>query len=330
MIRISYGLRHFINDMPGMKQITFAILLFIIAAFTSCQKDGIIPSAKQTSSNTKVAAAFKTLNKYAINTAVTGFIRVVLAKDSINKDDILITFNPNTSPAFVFNEDARYFQGYGMVSFSSLSSDGVPLSINKLPFPATTASITLNVNATASATYKLNLTAVNSIPANYDIWLMDSYNKDSCDFRHNPTYAFNLNKADTNSYGSNRFRLVIRKNASLNVHLLDFQADKVEGGATFNWKTENEGNTTTFVIEKSGDKGKTFAQLTSIISSGAGTYSFFEEIHSYGENQYRLKVISMDGSVLYSKVISSVNFNDYHHYSHNKPYAAKHSLYHNG
>ncbi|MDB5133060.1 MAG: Cadherin-like beta sandwich domain protein [Mucilaginibacter sp.] len=287
-----------------MKRLTFTLFVFAIAGLTSCQKDAVAPANQQTQGNQKIATTFKALNQYAINTAVNGFLRVVLAKDSVNKDDILIMFNPNTSPACVFNEDARYFPGYGLVGFSSMSSNGVPLTIDKRPFPAVSTAIGLNVNATASDVYTLNLTAIDSIPANYDIWLMDAYKKDSLDFRHNQTYAFNLNLADTNSYGSNRFSLVIRQNKALKVHLLDFQAGKAKGGTQFNWKTENEGNNTTFVLEKGKEMRAPFTQLTRITSSGKGTYTFLDKIHSYGEALYRLKVISTDGSVITSKVIS--------------------------
>lgn len=290
-----------------MKRLTFTLFAFTIIGLTACQKDAVAPVNHQTQGNQKIATTFKPSNHYAINTTVNGFLRVVLAKDSINKDDILIMFNPNTSPAYVFNEDARYFQGYGLVSLSSMSSDGVPLTIDKCPFPAVSTAIPLNVNATKSDIYRLNLTAVDSIPANYDIWLMDAYKKDSTDFRHNPTYSFSLNLADTNSFGSNRFSLVIRQNQNkvLKVNLLDFKADKTKGGVQFTWKTENEGNNTSFILEKSRDKGQTYSQLISMVSSGTGTHTFWDKIHAYGEALYRLKIISQDGSVITSKVISA-------------------------
>jgi hypothetical protein len=289
-----------------MKRLIFTLFIFAIVSLTSCQKDAVTPANQQTQGNS-IATRFKALNQYAINTAVTGFLRVVLAKDAVNNDDILIVFDPNTSPAYVFNEDARYFQGFSLVSFSSMSSDGIPLTVDKRPFPATSTAIGLNVNARASDIYTLNLTVVDSIPANYDIWLMDAYKRDSIEFRHNPTYSFSLNLADTSSFGSNRFSLVIRQNQNkvLKVNLLDFTADKAKGGVQFTWKTENEGNNTTFVLEKSRDKGQTYSQLISMVSSSIGTYTFLDKIHAYGEAVYRIKVISRDGSVITSKVVSA-------------------------
>ncbi|GAC1310737.1 MAG: hypothetical protein NVSMB24_28610 [Mucilaginibacter sp.] len=288
-----------------MKRLTFTLFIVTIACLISCQKNTVAPANQQTTGNQKIAASFKALNKYAINTAVTGSLRVVLEKDTVNKDDILIMFDPATSPAYVFNEDASYFPGYGLVGLSSSSSEGEELTIDKRPFPAVSTAIPLNVTATANNTYALNLTEINSIPANYDIWLKDAYKKDSLDFRHNPTYSFNLNLVDTNSFGSHRFSLVIRQNAALKVHLLDFIANKAKGGVRVAWKTENEANYTTFVVEKSQDKGQTYSQLTSTGSSGQGSYTFFDKVHAYGEALYRLKVISQDCSVITSKVVSA-------------------------
>lgn len=296
-----------------MKRLTFTLFVVAITSLTSCQKDIVAPANQQTSGSQKISTAFKALSHYAINTSVTGSLRVVLEKDTINNDDILIMFDPATSPAYVFNEDASYFPGYGLVGLSSLSSDGVALTIDKRPFPAVSTAIPLNVTATANDTYTLNLTEINSIPANYDIWLMDAYKKDSVDFRHNPTYSFGLNLADTNSFGGNRFSMVIRQNQNkvLKVNLLSFNTDKVKGGIQFTWKTGNEGNNTTFVLEKSQDKGQTFSQLTSMVSSSQGTYTFFDKVHAYGEALYRLKVISQDGTVITSKVVSAKEDKDH-------------------
>jgi hypothetical protein len=52
--------------------------------------------------------------------------------------------------------------------------------------------------------------ALNAVPQAYDLWLIDGYKKDSLELRYNNTYAFNIIKADTNSFGANRFKLAIR------------------------------------------------------------------------------------------------------------------------
>src|ERR1019366_5502710 len=140
------------------------------------------------------------------------YLRLQLALDAINVDDTYIGFNPSYSTQYVFNEDAPYFGGNGKVNLCSISSDNVQLAINKLPLPGKQSlTIRLKVKAAADGIYKLNMTQIVNIPQLYEVWLMDNYKNDSLDMRKYKTYAFNLLKADTNSYGSNRFSLVIRQ-----------------------------------------------------------------------------------------------------------------------
>jgi len=121
--------------------------------------------------------------------------------------------------------------------------------------------------------------------------------------RHNTTYAFNIYKADSNSYGKNRFRIVIRQNPALAVHLLNFSASKATNGARVAWKTENEENYTHFTLERSTDNGETFNILTGFPSGAQGTYSFLDKDPLIGMNQYRLKLEDLNGAISYSKIV---------------------------
>jgi hypothetical protein len=174
------------------------------------------------------------------STAVLQYMRLQLFKNTINTDDTYIGFSPAYKTQYSAIEDAPYFQGFGQVNLCSFSSDNVPLAINKLPLPGLKSLIIpLKVSAKEGGVYSLNMIDMVAIPKLFEVWLMDAYQKDSLDMRANKTYAFNLNKADTNSYGSKRFSLVIRQNPELGVHLLDFTATKATGGAQTTWTTEN-------------------------------------------------------------------------------------------
>jgi hypothetical protein len=199
-----------------MKQTITAFLLLCVIIFSSCQKSAVTPEISvqdspkaiiaSTSSNqsANVATNDTTLNN------VVGYLRLGLAKDSINTDNILISFKPSAKTTYNSSEDAPTFQGFGLVSLSSLSSNNIPLAINALPLTNKGISIGLKVNAQNDGVYKLNMLTIKSIPQAYQIWLMDSYRKDSLDFRQNASYAFNIFKADTGSFGSHRFKLVLR------------------------------------------------------------------------------------------------------------------------
>ena len=154
--------------------------------------------------------------------------------------------------------------------------------------------------------YKLERTQLDAIPQIYEVWLMDNYKKDSLDIRNNSTYAFNVNTTDTNSYGKNRFYLVIRENPALMVHLLNFTGKKSSGGSQIAWVTENEQNYTNFTVERSNDGGATYEVLGGFVSGGQGTYSFLDKNPPVGSDMYRLKIQDLNGAITYSDVVTLV------------------------
>ena len=240
----------------------------------------------------------------AVISAVKGYLRVQVAADAVNTDDILINFNSAASLAFVRSEDAPTFNGNGFITLSSLSSDNVPLAINASPLPVQSEKIKLMVNAKADGTYSLNLTKLSTIPANFEIWLMDNYKKDSLDFRNNPSYAFDMKIADTTSYGSGRFSLVIRQNPGMTMHLLSVDATKVTTAAKLSWTAENEQTYTSFWVERSTDNGKTYTGFSGQMSTAAGAYSYTDAAPVKGTNLYRVKSSDMNGVVTYSSTVS--------------------------
>jgi hypothetical protein len=267
-------------------------------------------SAKVATQNTGLNLFMATGADVALVTAnIDQHLRLQLALDSVNTDDIYIGFNDEASANYVFNEDAPYKSGAGKVSLASISSDNIALAINKLPLPKLKpTTIPLNVGAGAYGTYKLNMTELKEIPDIFEIWLMDRYSKDSLDMRHNKTYAFDIN-TDTNSYGNNRFKLVIRQNPALELHLLNFTATKVTEGAQLVWKTENEENYTYFTVEKSTDNGVTFNVLGGFTSYAAGTYGLLDKDpfpigYTTATDKYRLKMEDINGAISYSETVT--------------------------
>jgi hypothetical protein len=198
--------------MNKMKKRTFALLLLTVTAFVACKKDSVKPTATPDVVTQKVTTTTTGLNTDTVSENVTGYIRLQLAMDTVNTDNILIDFKPKSSAAFVVNEDAPTLQGFGLVSLSSLSSNNIALAINTLPLTGKGAAIALAVSAKSTGTYKLNLVTTNDIPAVFNIWLKDNLKKDSVNFRTAPSYSFNLNTADTTTYGNQRFSLVLSEN----------------------------------------------------------------------------------------------------------------------
>ncbi|HZY36965.1 MAG TPA: hypothetical protein VFE53_09970 [Mucilaginibacter sp.] len=189
-----------------MKKI-FTVLVLAGLGLSSCQKDNVAPKS-DTSPKTTTPVTTAT----APTDTVKGYLRVQLAMNATAIDDVLIDFNPAANPKYSGSQDARTFDGMGAVTLSSLSSDGYALAINQLPLVSTGTTVGLVVNAQATGVYKLNLTTISStIPSTVNIWLKDMRQKDSLDFRRYPSYAFNINKSDSTTYGSHRFKLVLRE-----------------------------------------------------------------------------------------------------------------------
>jgi hypothetical protein len=243
------------------------------------------------------------LGKPVANT-ITQYLHLKLSQDSVQADEIYIRFTSSSNSKFLVNEDAAQKPGFGIASLASISSDGIPLSINSLKLPQQSEVIALNINAVTDGTYQLSMPDVKSIPALFDIWLVDAYKKDSIDIRNNLVYSFNIINSDSASYGSKRFSLVMRQNPALSLRLLNFTAAKITNGAQIVWKTVNEENYTNFTIERSTDNGKTFDVLGGLLSNNMGTYSFLDKAPSMAANQYRLRLEDFNGNISYSQVIT--------------------------
>ena len=242
-------------------------------------------------------------NLAGINMGTNPVLRLKMSLDSINNEETLIAFSPTAQTGYVVNEDAAHKAGEGLIGFTSISSDNVPLAINMLPLAAT-QTIPLRTVATQDGLYNISLSQDDFLPALYEIWLKDAYKKDSLEIKDNPTYNFDILHSDTNSFGDHRFSLVIRQNPALMVHLLSFNAIKATGGDNVLWTTENEANYTNFAVQRSTDGGSTFSTLDSLVSSGLGTYSYLDGKPVQGSNSYRLQLTDLNGVITYSNVIT--------------------------
>jgi len=264
-------------------------------------------SAKLTLQNTGLNLFMSTRSDLSTlkNSIANPHMRLQFELDSVNNDDTYIGFNSLASTKFVDNEDAPYKPGNGKVSLASYSVDSVCVAINKIPLPGLKQTvIPLYAGTHTSGTYKLNMTELEAIPQIYQVWLMDAYKKDSLDMRHNATYAFNVITTDTNSFGKNRFKLVIREDQALGIHLLNFTAVKATNGAQVGWVTDNEQNYTNFTVERSTDGGVTFNVLGSVVSDAQGTYSLLDKNPAIAADMYRLKIEDLNGTISYSNVIT--------------------------
>ncbi|MBS1531294.1 MAG: T9SS type A sorting domain-containing protein [Bacteroidetes bacterium] len=243
-------------------------------------------------------------NKRTLSKAVKQQIRLEMLLDTTNTDETLISFSPNSRPGYHTGEDASYRIGTGKVNLASLSSDNIPLSINQLPLAPKGDTIRLNVGAAGTGSYGLKLETITGIPQLYDVWLQDAATRDSVNMRNTNAYNFTITATDTTTFGSKRFKLVLKPNPAFFYKLLSFDGQKnPKRQVDLTWKTQNEADYTHFTIGRSNDGGKTFTTLGDMISTGAGTYNFTDADPLKGDNQYYLKTVDYFGNTTISNIV---------------------------
>lgn len=96
--------------------------------------------------------------------------------------------------------------------------------------------------------------------------------------------------------------------AVLPLHLLSFTAVENGNKITLNWITAGEINTNFFAIERSND-GNTFRGLGQVQASDSSSlqknYVFIDQQPLQGTNFYRLKMVDLDNTFIYSKIIAA-------------------------
>jgi hypothetical protein len=238
--------------------------------------------------------------------SITQLLRLKMYLDPYDYDDIVIGFNAGATSTYNYNNDSAYLPGIDAAEgLASYSSDGVALSINLLPLPKSTPDvIRLEVQAQQNWQFTMMRTELDPLPKIYELWLVDNFKKDSVDLRTDSAYVFNVNKADTATYGSYRFKVVVRQDPSLMVHLVNFNAIKQNSTAEITWNTQNEENYTSFAVERSTDGGKTFTGLEAITSTGTGSYTYTDKTPPQASDIYRLQMTDLNGTVSYSNPVT--------------------------
>jgi len=101
--------------------------------------------------------------------------------------------------------------------------------------------------------------------------------------------------------------LLTLNGALVPVELINFNAQKKGKEIILNWQTAQEQNSSHFIVEKSTD-GTRFSSLRRVEAAGNSNtprnYEISDAASWYGNNYYRIKMIDMDGSFKYSKVVS--------------------------
>ncbi|WP_255067250.1 T9SS type A sorting domain-containing protein [Lacihabitans sp. LS3-19] len=97
--------------------------------------------------------------------------------------------------------------------------------------------------------------------------------------------------------------------AKFPVKITNFESKASKNSIDLKWNSIEEINFDKFIIQKSLD-AKSFEDVGDIKSKGAGEYSFVDSYPKSGPNYYRLKMLDLDGTVEFSKIISAIYFTE--------------------
>ena len=159
--------------------------------------------------------------------------------------------------------------------------------------------------------YQLQLKADGFDTLSMQAWLEDSYLNTKQEVKLNGTFTmvnFVVN-SESASYKTDRFRIVFTNAAVvLPVVLKEVKATAKDGGVSINWTVENEVNIRRYSVERSTDAGKSYTPVAAIdaknpTNAAVTTYNSFDALPKTGDNLYRIKVESKEGTISYSKVV---------------------------
>jgi len=208
----------------------------------------------------------------------------------------------NYQPGATVNNDSYDIRKLpGIVTISAYGADSVMLDASVRPPVTSSDTIRLNVSA-AAGSYLLKFTTAPAI--NDYVWLFDTYTATITDLKANPVYPFTIT-SNLLSLGASRFYVVVSKNATLPVKLIQFTAAaNNHKHVELKWTTAQETNALAFEVEHSTD-GKNFGVLASVAAKGNSqqlvNYEWMDE-HPKPVNYYRIKMIDKDGTAVYSDI----------------------------
>ncbi len=188
-----------------MKRKLFVIPLIFL--FCACQKDPVNPATNSSASGNPPTEAALVIK--ADTLPDLAFFKLQMLKDSCNYDETVILFDHRATAKYDPYLDAHYLPGWGAESLFSISDDGVPLAIYRLPYQ-NGLTIKLDAESKADGLYQLKISDQKNLSQNLQIWLKDARMKDSINLC-SAIYRFQINKIDTTSYGKNRFTICLRE-----------------------------------------------------------------------------------------------------------------------
>ena len=224
-------------------------------------------------------------------------------------DGIMLRYDDSYSAGIDEDDAAKQANFYENFGISSQSSS---LIIEARPSVAKTDTVQIRMWNVGKKTYQVQAKAENfTHAATLHAFLEDRYTgtRQELSLTGDVTSVDFVVNSDTASYSATRFRIVFRNEAAvLPVTLTSVKAAPANGGVNVTWIVANEVNIKQYTVERSTDGGANYASIATQAaknSVGAATtaYQSFDALPKTGDNLYRIRIESANGTVTYSSVV---------------------------
>ncbi len=236
------------------------------------------------------------VNMYAINADSTASLL----------DGALTTYSVHNNNA-VDQDDAKKM--YGSNESINLKRNGTTIAIERRETITNADTSFLNIYQMKQLQYRLEINASNMNNNGLSAVLKDSYSTTNNDMPLDLNAITVVNfvvNSDPASYNVNRFSIVFKLLAPVPVTFKTIKAYKVEKNIAVEWTTETEINVQRYEVEKAAD-ARNFSKINTTaavaVNGGNASYHVIDTDPFDGNNYYRVRSVSNDGSDSYSNIV---------------------------
>lgn len=189
-----------------------------------------------------------------------------------------------------------------------LKRNGKVLAVEAKAPVSTADTLFYDMSNLRQQTYQLRIVPVNMQSDNVQAFLLDKFLNTSTALSLSDTNLINFSvTSNAASKAANRFSVVFRQMAALPVTLTSVRATLQNNHVLVEWATQNESGMLQYEVEKSTDENNFQTSGTiNAQNNGSQNYQWTDLQPTTGNNYYRIKSVSKDGSISYSQVVKVI------------------------
>ncbi len=288
----------------------FICFMLLIPMFSLAGKPAnfSVPGSTATINDAAMLHAGKSLEPLGTTESLRTNLYLLQPDNSLVLADGVYTEYNNLYHDSVTLEDAIKFTNF--LENIGLLRYGKTLAVERRPIIKANDTLFVKLWKTTQRNYQIELVANLATNIGLQAYFVDSYLNTSTSLGLAATTKINFAvNADPASAATNRFKIIFKPAASfspLPVTFTDVKAFRLGEKIAVKWSVENEINMAKYEVEKSLN-GKDFSlantTLVGVKNNIAANYSWLDESSGIGNIFYRIKSISIDGSIKYTAVM---------------------------